>query len=120
MFVTQRSRRRLRLTTTVFVLLVLTGISLLAWLSLRYQVSADWTSDGRHTLSEASVRLLAKLEGPVEITSYAREDDELRGRITSLVDRYRRNFSISPGNSDRPGLIRRAFVESSCRGDRPR
>lgn len=91
MRVTRKSRLRLRLENLVFYALFLGAIGLLAFLSTRYHVQRDWTVSGRNTLSEASQALLGRLEGPVAITAYAREDEVLRGRVRDLVDRYRRH-----------------------------
>ena len=89
MRVTRKSRLRLRLENLVFYALLLGATGLLAFLSTRYHVQLDWTVSGRNTLSEASQALLGRLEGPVAITAYAREDEVLRGRVRDLVERYR-------------------------------
>ncbi len=83
-------RRQLRLQSALSALLLLVVSALLAWLSTRYHHTADWTSGGRHTLSEPSTALLARLQGPVDITAYARPDAEQRGLIEDLVERFRR------------------------------
>lgn len=71
---------------------LLVGVALLtAWLSTRFVYEADWTRSGRHTLSPASVELLARLTGPLEITAYAREDAALRELVRRFTDRYRRH-----------------------------
>ena len=75
MEVSNKSRHQVRLQGWTFVVLFLTVIGLLAWLSTRYNYQADWTASGRHTLSEASTTLLGKLDGPVTITSFSRPDD---------------------------------------------
>lgn len=90
MRVTTRSRRILRLHNAAFILLFLAAIGLAAWLSTQYNFQADWTATGRNTLSKASVTLVRGLEGPVEITAYARPTPLLRKRITELVARYQR------------------------------
>lgn len=92
MEVSNKSRRQLRLQTWTFVVLFLTVVGLLGWLSTRYNFEADWTASGRHTLSPASSELLKQLEGPVTITSFSREDDlsGLRKRTKVLVGRYQR------------------------------
>ncbi len=92
MEVSKKSLRQVRLQSWAFVVLFLTVIGLLAWLSTRYNYQADWTASGRHTLSEASATLLEKLDGPVIITSFSRPDDVsgLRKRTTELVSRYER------------------------------
>lgn len=90
MDVTRQSRRRLKLESWSFVVLFLAMVALIAWLSTRYHYQSDWTATGRHTLSEASRKLLATMEGPIQITSFTREsNEELRKRITDLADRYR-------------------------------
>ncbi len=93
MRVTRKSRLRIRLENILFVLLFLTAVGLLAWLSTRHhlQVQADWTSQGRNTLSPASRELIARLDAPIEITAYAREEPVLRAHIQELVERYRRH-----------------------------
>jgi len=83
-------RRRLWLQHLLFLLLFALVIGLLAWLSIRYPLRADWTASGRNTLSEASQMLLARLEGPIRITAYVRDHSPLREGINRLVDRYRR------------------------------
>jgi ABC-type uncharacterized transport system involved in gliding motility auxiliary subunit len=92
MEVSNKSRRQLSLQTWAFVALFLTVIGLLGWLSTRYNLEADWTANGRHTLSKASTELLRQLDGPVTITSFSRTDDlsGLRKRTKELVSRYQR------------------------------
>lgn len=88
MFVTQKTLRQNRLTNALFLLLFLGVIGLLAWLSTRYSFEADWTANGRNTLSEASTALLAELHDPVTITSYATEDEAVRHAVTEIVAKY--------------------------------
>lgn len=91
MRVTRKSRLRLRLENLAFHVLFLGAVGLAAYLTTRYHAQVDWTASGRNTLSEASQTLLGRLDGPVAITAYAREDEVLRGRIRALVERYRRH-----------------------------
>lgn len=92
MQVSKKTHRQQRLQTWSFVVLFLAVIGLLAFLSTRYHYQADWTASGRHTLSGATTELLQKLEGPVTITSFSRDDDlsGLRKRSRELVGRYQR------------------------------
>lgn len=90
MLVTRKTRWRLRADNLVFTVLFLAVVGLLAFLSTRYHLQADWTAGGRNSLSAASAELLGRLEAPIRITAYAREDDLLRETIRDLVDRYRR------------------------------
>ena len=82
---------RAHLASTGTALLILVLAALLAWLSVRFPLEADWTSAGRHTISPASVELLGKLTGPLEITAYAREEPSLRDLVRRVTDRYRRH-----------------------------
>jgi len=90
MKITITSRLQSQLNSIVMVLLILSLAGLLAWLSVRYQTQMDWTQNGRHTLSHASQEVLSRIEGPVEITAYAREDGNLRQTVEKIVGRYQR------------------------------
>ncbi len=74
----------------LFVVLFLGAIGLTGWLSTQYNYQADWTENGRNTLSEASVALLAEMPQPVTITVFVRETPMVRKHITELVARYQR------------------------------
>jgi ABC-type uncharacterized transport system involved in gliding motility auxiliary subunit len=91
MKINRRTHIEIRLQNLVFTLLFLALVGLLAWLSTRYSAQFDWTAGGRMTLSEASAKLLDMMQGPVKITDYAREEKELRGRISDQVGRYSRH-----------------------------
>jgi ABC-type uncharacterized transport system involved in gliding motility auxiliary subunit len=90
MKLTPRLRFWLRLQHATFVVLLLAAAGLLAWLSTRHVIQADWTRDNRHSLSETSRMVLAKLDGPLSITAYASEASQLREPIRELLARYRR------------------------------
>lgn len=90
MEVTRNTRLKLHLQSTVFVVLFLGVIVTLAWLSKQYHTQADWTAGSRHSLSAASVTLLGRLDGPIEITAFARDNEAVRRPIQALVERYRR------------------------------
>ncbi len=90
MRVTRHSRRQLQLQNLVFVLGLLIMIGLLAWLSTRYRLEADWTYGGRNTLSLDSRQLLAEMPEPIHISAFATENEGVRGHIRDLVGRYQR------------------------------
>jgi len=87
---TSTARRLARLQSWLFVALFLGVIGLAAYLSTRYHIQADWTAGGRNTLSPASRDVLAALDGPLQITVYARKDQALREQVKAFLDRYRR------------------------------
>lgn len=90
MFVTFKTQRRNRFDNALFIILFLGVVGLLAWLSTRYSFDADWTANGRNSLSNISTSLLAELSGPVTITSYATEDKSVRKAVARLVEKYQR------------------------------
>lgn len=83
-------RQRLWFQHLLFLLLFCLVIGLLAWLSARYPVRADWTASSRNTLSEASQALLTHLNGPIRVTAYVHDYSPFREGISRLIDRYRR------------------------------
>ena len=70
--------------------LIVALAGLLAWLSARYTVEFDWTRNGRHTLSEASRQVLSRMEGPIQITAYSREEAALREAVKKFIRRYQK------------------------------
>ncbi|MGN6789681.1 MAG: GldG family protein [Rhodanobacteraceae bacterium] len=61
----------------------------LAALSARFSFTADWSAGARATITPQSQSLLKQLEGPLEVTSYARPG-VLRTKTRLLIDRYAR------------------------------
>jgi ABC-type uncharacterized transport system involved in gliding motility auxiliary subunit len=116
MKVTRRTHLLLRLQNIAFVVLFLTTVGLLGWLANRYHVEADWTASGRNTLSEASRSLLQEIPGAVEVTAYARDNQELRTLIQRLVGRYQRakpDLGLSFVNPDTvPERVRELSISS--------
>jgi ABC-type uncharacterized transport system involved in gliding motility auxiliary subunit len=86
------ARRAQRLQDALFVVLVLLLVGLGGWLSDRHAVRYDWTASGAHTLAEASIEVLDGLDGPIEITAFARQGSPQSERIEALLDRYRRAY----------------------------
>ena len=93
MQVTSRTHLQASLQNTIFIGLLVIAIVLIAWLSTHYEIKADWTVNNRHTLSEASQKLLAQFPDSITITAYASNNSELRSPIKELVERYQRHKS---------------------------
>ncbi len=93
MRINNKIRIQLRLQNVLFLLLLLTIIGLLGWLSQRYSYQADWTANRRNTLSEASIKLLKRMPGSIHITAFASDSQLLptRRKIRGLIERYQRN-----------------------------
>jgi ABC-type uncharacterized transport system involved in gliding motility auxiliary subunit len=82
-----------RLDGWLFALLLLLAAGAIGYLSTRYAHEADWTANGRTSLSAESRAVLAQLHGPVEIVSYANPQGELRETVAGFLQRYQ---SVKP------------------------
>ena len=77
-----------RLDGWLFALLLLLAAGAIGYLSTRYMHEADWTANGRTSLSAESRAVLAQLHGPVEIVSYANPQGDLRQTVAGFLQRY--------------------------------
>ncbi|HEY1589793.1 MAG TPA: GldG family protein, partial [Rhodanobacter sp.] len=77
-----------RLDGWLFALLLLLAAAAIGYLSTRYAHEADWTANGRTSLSAESRAVLAQLHGPVEIVSYANPQGDLRQTVAGFLQRY--------------------------------
>ncbi len=95
MEITKKNRRNLKLQNIIFIVLFITAMILLAWLTQKYKFESDWTATHRNTLSAASIELLKKVDGPISITAFAREADVSQQRILikDLVHKYQKHKS---------------------------
>jgi len=89
----KKTRMQLKFQNITFMVLFLIVIGLLAAVSQRYSFDADWTATGRNTLSEATTKLLSRMEQPVNITAFARESQLLTTRqaIKTFINRYQKH-----------------------------
>jgi len=86
----------------LFVLLLL-GIAFgLGYLAMRYPVQRDITHNARNSLESGSVEVLKQLNGPVNVTVYATEQDARLGDIRkiirdflSLYQRYKSDINLA-------------------------
>ncbi len=111
------SRLVLRIQGLVFILAFMTVLVLIAWLSTRFVIATNWSDAGRTALSESSVRLLERLDEPVDVVVFVRPDDVLADHMQDLVRRYqdhKADFRYRVVNPDaRPDLVRDFGVEGS-------
>ena len=80
---------RERLDNLLHALLLVAIALLVGFLGTRYRFVHDFSHGQRASLDAASIGLLGRLEGPVEIVSWARPNGELRHSIRAFVERYR-------------------------------
>ncbi|MDO9312535.1 MAG: GldG family protein [Nitrosomonas sp.] len=69
----------------VFVILLLLLVMLLGYLATQTRLQWDVSQNGRNSLSEASVEILKKLQGPVQVTAYASEQHAQLGDIRKII-----------------------------------
>ncbi|SFU73800.1 ABC-type uncharacterized transport system involved in gliding motility, auxiliary component [Nitrosomonas eutropha] len=76
----------------IALFLVLTGV--LGYLALEFRTQWDLSQNNRNSLSQASIDILQKFDGPVQITVYATQQDlqlgDIRGIISNFVSVYQR------------------------------
>mgnify|MGYP001822372103 CR=1 FL=1 len=90
MRLSRRTRWQLQLQKTIFIVLLLTAVGLLGWLSNQHAVTFDWTSNKRNTLSDNSIELLQTLEHPVQVSVYVQDDETVRAAVEEILQRYQR------------------------------
>jgi len=93
MFITKKKRLKIKLNSALMLCLLIISAVLLAWFTYKNPVEYDWTANGRHTLSDVSLELLAKMPEKIEITSYASETPFLRPAIKKFIGKYQRHKS---------------------------
>lgn len=72
------------------VVALFVGAGCLGYLGSVFSVSADWSAGATASLSPTSQAIVERLQGPVEITSYARPGGDVRRQIAAFVGRYQR------------------------------
>lgn len=85
MKIDKKTRLQLRLQNWLFTALLLTLAGLLVTVAGKYHAQWDATAAGRNSLSDASLKVLKALDGPVTITAYATRQDARLGDIRKLI-----------------------------------
>ena len=87
MKLSRKSRLQLTVQKLIFLLLFISCIGMLAWLSNHYSFQFDLTANKRHSLSSESVELLKLLDKPVMVHAYT-TDEVTRKAIAEIIARY--------------------------------
>jgi ABC-type uncharacterized transport system involved in gliding motility auxiliary subunit len=77
-----------RLNGWIFAVLVLLAAGAIGFLSAHHDHVADWTYGSRVSMSRETRAVLAKLDGPVDVVSYASPQGDLRQTIATVIQRY--------------------------------
>ena len=79
-----------RLNGWLFALLVLLGAGAIGYLTARHDRIVDWTYNSRVSMSPETRAVLSKLDGPVDIVSYASPQGDLRQTVAAVLQRYQK------------------------------
>ncbi len=110
------SRKQVLLQQLTTALLFVGVLSMAGWLTNQYALEADWTAGNRNTLTDASVKLLGSLQGPVAFKVFLYPRSETRQALESDIRRYQRVKAdvtlefIDP--STHPQLVRQYNIQS--------
>jgi len=102
MKLSNRTRLQLSIEKFIFLLLFISAIGMLAWLSNHYNYQFDLTSNKRHSLSENSIELLKQLDKEVIVHAYT-TDDVTKQAVTEIIARYQQvksDFNLRLLNPD--------------------
>ena len=102
MKLSNQSRLQLTIQKFIFLLLFISSIGMLAWISNHYSYQFDLTANKRHSLSSNSVDLLNTLDGAVTVNAYT-SDDVTKQAINEIISRYQRvkaDFNLRLLNPD--------------------
>lgn len=72
----------------IFVALFVCLVFLLGYLAAQYRMQWDISQNGRNSLSEASIEILQKIQGPVQVTAYATEHHAQYGDIRKIISDF--------------------------------
>ncbi|MCX7627109.1 MAG: GldG family protein [Methylophilaceae bacterium] len=86
----RKLRIQLFMQNSIFVVLFLSLVGLLGYLTYEFHVSRDITQSARNTLTEGSINVLKQMQAPVHITVYVSADDSYRKTIVDFISRYQR------------------------------
>lgn len=86
--VNKKLRAYLLLQNGLFVVLLLILMGMLGYLAMEFRTQWDISQSGRNSLSEASLEVLQKLNGPVSVTVYTTPQDAQLGDIRKIISDF--------------------------------
>jgi ABC-type uncharacterized transport system involved in gliding motility auxiliary subunit len=102
MKLSNHSRLQITAQKFIFLLLFLSIIGMLAWLTDHYNYQFDLTANKRHSLSANSIELLNVLDNSISVHAYT-TDDVTKQAISEIIGRYQRikpDFNLRLLNPD--------------------
>ena len=102
MKLSNQSRTQLVIQKIVFLILFISIIGMLAWITNNYNQQFDLTANKRHSLSSSSIDLLGQLKKDITVHAYT-NDDVTKKAIKEIIGRYQQikpNFKLRLLNPD--------------------
>ena len=102
MKLSNKSRLQLTIQKFTFLLLFISCLGMLAWITNNYTYQFDLTANKRHSLSTNSVDLLNVLDKAITVNAYT-TDDITKKAVTEIINRYQRikpDFNVNFLNPD--------------------
>ena len=88
----RRLRLRLTIQGTLFLVLFLALVTLLAFVARDYRKEWDITRGARNTLSGSTLDVLRQLDGPVQLTAYAVTQDATGANVHKIIEERLRPY----------------------------
>ncbi len=102
MKLSNQSRIQLIIQKIIFLILFISIIAMLAWVTNNYNQQFDLTANKRHSLSSNSIDLLGQLKKDITVHAYT-NDDVTKKAIKEIIGRYQQikpNFKLRLLNPD--------------------
>jgi len=80
----------LRLQNSIFTILFLVVIGLLAWLGKTYHTDFDLTRSQQNSLHPSTQKLLKKLDKPLELIAYIPDDATIHAALKKRINKYKK------------------------------
>lgn len=118
MKINQHTHRQLTVQNSLFYILLIAAIVLLAQLSLKLDTSSDWTANSRHTLSSTTTDFLGQLDKPITIQAFISPTGEYRTALETLLTRYQSHSDLLTVNyinpEFSPNLVREFNIQQQA------
>ena len=85
MKMSKHAHRLVGLQNAIFYVLFVVVIGLLGFFSREFKFAADWTYDGRNSLSAPTQTLLKTLDKPLKFVAYIPDNPTLQEQLKQLV-----------------------------------
>ncbi len=103
MKINKKTRTALRIENLIFFLLFITLLSLVGWLSIKYNKRIDVTQSKSNTLSQHSQEVLRQMPDKIVITAYVDNSQEIRQVVHDIISRFhqhKRNIELRFVNTE--------------------